>query len=148
MNPNIKVTIGLTESTFSEKVNYSSFSAGYLPGADQQVFEVEVTDEGGYGDLEDIGWVVFKATNDPTAEEQAGPVGNLARAIIRLRRTVMRSLSNGDTITVDGETIALQHSSFEPVELAPADEDLLAESVRVFWAARKGAIVDSLMGKD
>lgn len=139
MNPTIHVIIGLTESEFSDAVNYSSFSEGYLPGASQEVFEVDILDTGEFGDLEDIGWVVFKATNDPTAEEQAGPVGNLARVIIPLRRTVMRSLSNGDTITVDGESIALQHHGFEPVEIVPADPQLLAEGVRAFWEARKAA---------
>jgi hypothetical protein len=134
------ITIGLTKSDRGEGgCGYSSFTEGYLPGADQETYEVEVSNGARIQGVEGLGWIVMRATNDPTAEQQSGTVGDLARELAPLRRTRMRAFSTGDTITVDGESMALTDEGFVDVTIVPADREQLAANVDAFWTAWKAA---------
>jgi hypothetical protein len=145
----MNVTIGLTRSDREgpAATGYSSFGEGYLPGASQDTFEVDIPDQMDLPEgaevrgLELLGWIVLKATNDPTAEWSPGTVGRVARSIAGLRRTRMRSFSTGDTLTVAGKSVALTSDGFVPVEITAPDPAVLAASVEEFWAARLATLV-------
>ena len=109
------VTVGWTKS--DSDTGYSSFADGYKPDAEQWVEVLEV--EGLEGlTLETIAEYVFIATNSPHEYLDEHPVTKVRAA---LERTGYRgyqahySLSVGDTVTVDGETIECGAWGWKPV---------------------------------
>lgn len=86
--------IGLTKSDPED--NYSSFD-GYEPGRQQDT--VYLPEPSGEYDLEEIAEAVFDAMNNPGNPE--GLAGQI-RAVMEKAEIKCRSLSVGDTVTVEG----------------------------------------------
>lgn len=115
MTKTATVTVGWTKSKMPE---YSSFSDGYRPGAEQHTvtFDLVVSDS---WDAERVCWAVVEATNSPMVSAQTpGEVGNIYRAIKATGydgRGAHWSFSPGDTVTVDGAMYASNGYAFEAV---------------------------------
>lgn len=112
----VTITLGFTCS--DRATGYSSFDDGYRPGARQDTVEVEVDGTTG---LSGEGWAeaVFVASNAPGegfCTDQPGAVEVYA-ALAGLRRNGarLRTLSKGDTVTVDGIRYACASAGWEVV---------------------------------
>lgn len=102
--------------THSDRANdYSSFMDGWRDGAKQTTHTLTVPDNPAVTGLE---WAeaVFVATNIPGGEEYPG-VAEVRQAMQPWDHVPdgWRSLSKGDTVTVDGQMYACASSGWEPV---------------------------------
>lgn len=113
----MKIILGITRS---DRANgYSSFDDGYRPGAEQQAVTLTLPD--GFDGLSIEQWAkaMFIASNAPGASpDEDGAVTALRDALERARRAgcQIRSLSVGDTVTVNGDTVACAKTGWERVE--------------------------------
>jgi hypothetical protein len=112
-----EVTVGWTKS--DRDTGYSSFSDGYQRGREQHVEVLEV--EGiEHLALDTIAEYVFVATNSPHAYSDEHPITHIRAALERTGyrgRQAHYSLSVGDTVTVDGRTVACGSWGWKPVVL-------------------------------
>lgn len=125
----VELTIGFTKSDRS--IDYSSYDDGYRPGARQELVTLTVNARG-LPEMTAAQWgdAVFEATNapgvsDPAARRIAEAI-SVAQQAGQARR--MRSLSVGDTVTVNGtERVSCEKRNWAP---APLDAEAAPEMRR------------------
>jgi hypothetical protein len=93
-----RIDLGLTKS--DRAGNYIPSCDGFRAGAEQEIFEYYVEVPVGMR-VEEIAEAAFEATNHPYPESLTGVAGALAALVEDDRLTRMRSLSVGDTVTVN-----------------------------------------------
>lgn len=110
------VILGFTRS--DRAAGYSSFDDGYRPGAEQRAVALTVHDAPDGLTVEQWAEAAFVASNSPDATSRdfsatialRGALDGAASTGVRLR-----SLSVGDTVTVEGETVACAKAGWERV---------------------------------
>jgi hypothetical protein len=105
------LTVGFTESDRAS--GYVSFCDGYRPGADQRLVSLTVRSARTY-DGPEVAEAAFVATNHPDPDTLGGLAGTIAKA---LNGKPVRSLSVGDTVTVNGFTWACSRRGWQQVEV-------------------------------
>jgi hypothetical protein len=135
MDAPLAITVGFTCS--DRAMGYSSFSDGYRLDAKQDVMEVTIP--AGAPHLTGVEWAeaVFVATNAPVVEAVSAYPGAVllwqVLAEARTRDVRLRSLTVGDTVTVEGVRWARQPTGWELADepdwdSQPQDEDHYCES--------------------
>lgn len=112
-----RVILGFTQSDHANE--YSSFDDGYRPGAEQRAAVLVVTDAPDGLTAEQWAEAAFIASNAPGAFSGDDPAVTALRSALddaRHAGTRLRSLSVGDTVTVEGETVACAKAGWERVE--------------------------------
>jgi hypothetical protein len=112
------LTIGWTMS--DRATGYSSFSDGYRPGAQQHTETVTVEAPADWS-LAQLAEAVYVATNAPDASMMSGVALAINAAIddngYYGREAGHYSLSVGDTVTLDGDTVAVDRLGWKPVTI-------------------------------
>lgn len=110
------ITIGFTES--QRDIDYVSFSDGYKIGAKQESVTIALEGETTGTPTIDVLDGVFAAVgNHPTPETLTGFAGAVHVALTeQVWRPIIRSLSVGDTVTVNGQMWACDRDGWHRVD--------------------------------
>lgn len=110
----LTLTIGFTRSDRAD--DYSSFADGYRPGAEQDIVEITVESPVGFTG-EQWAEAVFVASNAPgeghLSDQPGATAVSAALAQARKNGARMRSLSVGDTVTINGVRYACTPAGWE-----------------------------------
>jgi hypothetical protein len=111
----VTITIGLTVS--DRAANYIPAMDGWRPGAAQDTFPLPQVALPAAWTRADVAEALFTLTNAPVEVwDGKGGYAELARTLRALNPLLARSLSVGDTVTVDGVTLACQRVGWVSTE--------------------------------
>lgn len=111
----MEIIIGTTHSDRAN--NYSSYSDGYRPGAQQDIHLLSVPD-GFNATGEEWAEAFYVAHNAPGESASDSPYVKVARDALRAFPARIRTLSKGDTVIVDGVMYACDSAGWTRVVLA------------------------------
>lgn len=112
----MRVILGFTQP--DRDSDYSSFADGFRPGAVQEVAVLVLPDAPDGLTVEQWAEAVFIASNAPGPHVGEDAIVPMVRAALRQWPRALRSLSVGDTVTVQGETVACDRAGWTRIEPA------------------------------